>query len=270
MNESGSVSIAVALVCILAVGVSASAIETSVSGEPVEGGSLNTDQLPVGGENAAELVETFEGLIDEVEGSVRETRKPDDSPNASVDYEPTEESAMARRTGTPGVAARMPAQPDRGDQHASESQGFDLNDGLRALPSTPLALLPVFGPFVFAIGYRYAGRLRTLLGVTPVAARFRQANGGERDWFETETSNEVSRAWFRMVRSVDIDRPRSKTPTECATIAVAAGMEPVAVRRLTRAFEEVRYGGAPMTDERRRLARNALRELDVETGGEWA
>jgi hypothetical protein len=80
-----------------------------------------------------------------------------------------------------------------------------------------------------------------------------------------DASNEVYQAWQSMVRQLDIDRLNSRTPAECAIIAVEAGLSQSAVETLTTEFEAVRYGGAPLTNERERSARRALAQLDIET-----
>ena len=80
-----------------------------------------------------------------------------------------------------------------------------------------------------------------------------------------DPSNEVYQAWQSMVRQLDIDRLDSKTPAECAAIALEAGLSQPAVETLTTEFEAVRYGGAPLTNERERSARRALSQLDIET-----
>ena len=65
-----------------------------------------------------------------------------------------------------------------------------------------------------------------------------------------DPSNEIERAWWSMVERFGVDRPHTKTPGECAREAIDAGGDEEAVRTLTRTFEEVRYGGEPITDDR--------------------
>ena len=87
--------------------------------------------------------------------------------------------------------------------------------------------------------------------------------------------NEVYRAWTEMVGHLDLDRPEVRAPAEFRDAAVDAGMEPEDVDRLTELFEEVRYGGAPPTEERESQAVETLRRIErryadgnSRTGGE--
>nr|WP_303646991.1 DUF4129 domain-containing protein [Haloarchaeobius salinus] len=82
------------------------------------------------------------------------------------------------------------------------------------------------------------------------------------------TENEVFRAWVEMTRHLPVDHPRSSTPSEFADAAVEAGVEREDVTELTELFEEVRYGGEPVTDERERRAVEALRHIEAEYGDE--
>lgn len=78
--------------------------------------------------------------------------------------------------------------------------------------------------------------------------------------------NVVYRTWLEMTRHLDVDRRSSRTPGEFADAATEAGMRPDDVRTLTDVFEQVRYGDQPVTDERRRRAREALRHIEATYG----
>lgn len=82
------------------------------------------------------------------------------------------------------------------------------------------------------------------------------------------TENEVFRAWVAMTEHLPVDHPRSSTPAEFADAAVAAGVDREDVRELTELFEEVRYGGEPVTDDRERRAVEALRHIEDEYADE--
>jgi hypothetical protein len=56
------------------------------------------------------------------------------------------------------------------------------------------------------------------------------------------------------------------TTAECASAAVAAGLDRDAVDSLRSLFENVRYGSQPITDEDARRARESLRRMNL--GGE--
>jgi len=69
-----------------------------------------------------------------------------------------------------------------------------------------------------------------------------------------------------MVRHLDLDRPGTMTTSECASAAIEAGLDREAVARLTETYEEVRYGGRPVTDQREEAAEQSRDRLDVGGG----
>ncbi|MFC4407470.1 DUF4129 domain-containing protein [Haloarchaeobius iranensis] len=84
----------------------------------------------------------------------------------------------------------------------------------------------------------------------------------------TGTENEVFRAWVEMTRHLPVEHPRSSTPSEFADAAVGAGVSREDVAELTELFEEVRYGGEPVTADRERRAVDALRHIEDKYGDE--
>lgn len=70
--------------------------------------------------------------------------------------------------------------------------------------------------------------------------------------------NEVYRAWASFQAGVGGD---GEAPDAVAARAVAAGLPESAVTDLTRTFQAVRYGGAEVTPERERRAREALERI---------
>lgn len=88
--------------------------------------------------------------------------------------------------------------------------------------------------------------------VTAQAAGVGRAAGRAADRIQgprsAELENEVYRAWRDMTQHLDVSNPDASTPGEFATAAVDAGMDRSDVRRLTRLFERVRYGGADPAD----------------------
>jgi hypothetical protein len=78
--------------------------------------------------------------------------------------------------------------------------------------------------------------------------------------------NAIYRAWSEMVALLDAPDPRSGTPRQFAAAAVDAGMDPEDVRVLTRTFEEVRYGDAALSEERRERATEAFRRIEAAHG----
>lgn len=71
----------------------------------------------------------------------------------------------------------------------------------------------------------------------------------------------IDEAWAALVAYAPVRRPRSSTPAEVARAAVDGGLPRSAVERLTAVFRDVRYGRYPRTDDRKRVAREALDEI---------
>lgn len=97
-----------------------------------------------------------------------------------------------------------------------------------------------------------------------------EAAGRAADRIESESAfeNEVYRAWSEMTDHLAVDHPDSSTPAEFAEAAVAAGMDPDDVDRLTDLFTGVRYGQAEVTDEREREAVETLRRIEAAYAGD--
>lgn len=79
----------------------------------------------------------------------------------------------------------------------------------------------------------------------------------------TDVENEVYRAWETMTDHLDVEDPATSTPGEFAAAAADAGMDPDDVAALTRLFEETRYGGYEVTDDRSDRALAALRAVEA-------
>jgi hypothetical protein len=77
-----------------------------------------------------------------------------------------------------------------------------------------------------------------------------------------DLENAVYRSWHEMTAHLDVERPDASTPAEFADAAVDAGMDREDVAELTRLFEAVRYGDAPVTEERAERATAALRRIE--------
>ena len=64
-----------------------------------------------------------------------------------------------------------------------------------------------------------------------------------------------------MDERLDLDDRTHLTPRECAAAARDRGADDETVRDLTALFEEVRYGNARVTDERRERAERTVERL---------
>lgn len=80
-------------------------------------------------------------------------------------------------------------------------------------------------------------------------------------WPPSRPANDVHGAWVSMVERADVDRPRTRTPGECARAAVDAGLEDEAVATITQLFVEVKYAGQALTDDRQQRARQWAERL---------
>lgn len=116
--------------------------------------------------------------------------------------------------------------------------------------------------------------LATLLGAAAVAVRYgrglfeRSVDDLPRESVppRIDPDNPIEEQWQWLIRRVDVDRPTQRTTAEYRNAAIDAGFDPDAVTTLAETFEEVRYGGRPVTDERIETARGCARRLAL--GGE--
>lgn len=80
---------------------------------------------------------------------------------------------------------------------------------------------------------------------------------------EPDIENPIYEAWHEMATAVGVTSPASTTPAEFAAAAVEAGVDPADAETLTALFREVRYGDAPVTEDRVELARQTLRRIEA-------
>lgn len=83
---------------------------------------------------------------------------------------------------------------------------------------------------------------------------------------DVPASNPVYSAWREMATEAAESASGTLTANEVAAAADDRGLDDDAVRTLTRLFEEVRYGGRPVTEDRKRRARSALESIDGSGG----
>ena len=263
VNRENALSLLVAVVCIAALGTSAATLESALSTDPDDVIDFRWEQLPTGQEEAKNLKEEMETNKQGANGNPKQVPEPKDGEGQN--------QANANKQ-------------DGNSQGGGTGQGPGPGAGFPSLLDRLLALLRELLPFLLlglgilvAAGllYRYRHRLWALVLVPAgLMAELvpRRANPNARSAPEEtsiedfEPENDVDYAWFEMVKRLDIDSARSKTPGEYAHAARDAGMDPSAVDTITGVFQEVRYGGQSVTDERRRRARQGLRELGIDGG----
>ena len=250
MTTSSTVAAVVAVVCVVAMGVSATTLESSVGTDPDDVIDLDWERLPIGERAAVELKAEMAENGDSVEA---ERPVPADERVPRPQSRPDPGRQDERR---PGGSVDEP-QPMAGMDDSPAGTAPETWDPFRLLAI--VALLAALG----VVAYRYGGRF-----LDRWATEENRANPAP--WPPREPRSEVDRAWFAMVRCLDVERPWTRTPAEFAAAAVDAGMDPDAVEKVTAAFEAVHYGGASVTPTLRERARSGLRRLDLEPEGEPA
>jgi hypothetical protein len=184
----------------------------------------------------------------------------------------------ACRSGSPGL---VPDLSQVGSPVSEESGGLLGGQGTATSPTVATQLLLVLvvvllgavAVIVLTGDYEQGAATggdrpaddETAARVRPDVGAVGEAAGRAADRIEAdgEFENEVYRAWAEMTDPLSVERPESSTPGEFAEAAVAAGLDPDDVDRLTGLFAEVRYGGADPTPERERAAVETLRHVEA-------
>lgn len=285
VNRDSALAVVLAVFCIGAAGVSATTMRSTLSQEPDDVVDIDFSKLPIGEDQGATAKDALEGEGSQQAAAAKENSEgsSDQKPNSGgQDDQQSQSSSSARegqegnagssdRSGQSGQSSQSSGQSGQSAQEGGQS-GTSDNSGTqkggqpglidRLLNLLPLLVLLV----VLVLAYRYRHHLLALgLALASVFGSRETGSAATGPQWPSETpANEVHRAWLSMVDETGIDEPSRRTPAECAAAAIEAGLDPAAVRTLTETFEEVRYGGKPVTDERRERAR---RELDRLGGG---
>jgi len=259
MISRSTLAAALAVLCVVSMGVSATTLESSVRTNPDDVIDLDWKALPIGEESAAEL----KAEMRQNEGSVA-------TEAAAATGDPS--VVERRRSGSGGETAQRAGGREDRMESASQQRGstqppaqVEQSRG-GARPDRPpwdllgLAAVLALLAALAAVVYRYRDRFG--FGATAV-----EAGDDPSPWPPEEPATEVDRAWLAMVRRLDLERPWTRTPAELATAAVEAGMDPEGVHRVTAAFEDVHYGGSWITSAHRERVRAGLARLDVAPEG---
>jgi hypothetical protein len=276
MNSDSYLSVAVALLCVLALGVSATTLESSLSTDPDDVIDLDWEKLPVSQEDAAEVQSEMQGGGESTpDGDGGEEGDSDDS--SSSDSASSDASSDGGETASSQGAETETRQAKKEKQRDQFQEVEALSE--RVVPYQPtlwerlLDLLRGLLPWLIALAslaavgallYRYRDRLLAVATATlPRSTAGDDADESD-DWFAVEPTNEVDRLWLAMARRVDVDDPETTTAAEFADEAVKTGLNPDGVHELTGVFEEIRYGDTPVTEDRKRRARDGFRKIGLD------
>lgn len=263
MNAERYVLVVVAVCCVLAAGVAASTLDSSLQTDPDDAVDLDYSLLPVGEDTVMEIQNEAEGgggNPSSGSGTDSETTKQKRADQGEVAEVtgPDENGDQGKTGGAEESGPQMGMGPgDSGGRGPGDV--FSLLDLLRAL--LPWLVLLV----LLALAYRYRDRLLALGAAVWSWLSDRAANdrADRGTWPRTVPSNAIHRGWLRMVGLTDVDRPQSRTTAECQQAAIDEGFDPDAVQSLTDRFREVRYAGEPVTRERVDDVEESLRRIEA-------
>lgn len=268
MNQETVAWLAVALLSISALGVSATTLESTVSTDANDVINLDYDQVPIGQDTAS-------STLDEIEGSERDgestTQVNRDGPGAaeSASTQPAD-SSRAESSSSEQASQSQSQQQQRseGDTASGGLEPMSLFERILALLTSLLRPLLALAALIAAVGLavRYRERLLALLPDAAPDDPDGPTAAESSNRFEGSPAHAIEGAWLGMVRRLDVEEPETMTTSECAAAAVEAGLDREAVRRLTETYEEVRYGGQPVTEHREQVARQSQRRLELGGG----
>jgi hypothetical protein len=287
VNWDRYLSLLLAVCCVGAAGVASTTLDSTFEQRPDDVVDLDYEELPIGSDQAATLKEAIKGTAGDESGTDPAAAG---DPGAAAEDSPdrgdrTSDSESGDGAGGDASTGSGPDQSGvssgSGDRQTGDSAsagellagtggtGPGENPPGPSLLDRLLNLLPLLVlVLVLVLAYRYRATLAAL--ITGAFDRVEPSTDGSAarvDWPSGQPENQVHAAWLRMVSRAGVEAPRRRTPSECAAAAVDAGLDPDGVGTLTAVFEEVRYGEAPVTEERIERAREGLRRLDARVDG---
>ena len=251
MNTDRLLAAGIALCCIFAIGTSASALGKSVHTNPDDVIDVDYKSLPINPTDAGEL---------------KREAQSKGTPTASQANKQQQQSKQQQSNQQQQRSKSSVSKQRRQSKSSASWKTLDFLDKLLALLHELVRWLVWIVPVFVIVGGVAAGvRFRDRLFDGPG-----DRNTGEYERTPTppttpDPSNEIERAWWAMVERFGVDQPHIKTPGECAREAIDAGGDEDAIRTLTRTFEEVRYGGAPITEDRLARIRHGTDRLGVQS-----
>jgi len=261
MNRSQIVSVAVVGMTLVALGVAATSLETTLTTDPDEEINPNWEALPIDEEVAAAIQDE----MDEDESDQIDTAGTND--DSSSDSEP--ESELATRGEDPAI--QLGPGPftvtEPGHEPPEKQEASPLRSLLPWAIGLGIVLLAV-GTVVYRsnnISNRPTASNSTAdadvhTPASPATTRSAKQNH-QLTWPDAEPTTVVDRAWVQLVEQLDIEQPATATADTCVQRARETGVDIEAVETIATAFEAVQYGGQPASQESVHIER-ALKRLD--------
>ncbi|MFC6955397.1 DUF4129 domain-containing protein [Halorubellus litoreus] len=295
MNWESVATVAVCVACLFAVSTAATTMESTVTTNPDDVIDIDSSELPIGSESAVEVksqVQSEGGPGDDGGGQQQsDGGQAAESGSGSGDSTARSAGESEQSSASGGDGGEGSGGDASGDEQESASSGgasgsssapsvvrslLDrLVDVLQWLLGVLGSLLPVAALVTaVALAVRYRDALRAAIrarladwGLVDSAAS--EDVGGSATSVRTEPAPEtdVAAAWYEFVEALGLGDVRSAAPHECAERAREAGVDASVVEDVNEPFEEVQYGRAPETEERRRRARNGLERFRAQYDG---
>lgn len=258
MSRNAWVHLAVALLAVTAIGVSATTYDSTVETDANDVIDLDYDQVPIGQDHASAVVDRVEQSQDDQDAEPVDSQSNTDETRESSGADSADGSADARSSQseredqTGGHASQ-----DGGNQETASDSWFEL-----------LVTLLVVAGFLAGVTaiVQYGPRLHDHISRSESVPVPDTPGGDTDEWPGRPPANAVDHAWAVMVEHLDLASPTTRTPNECATAAIEAGLDRETVEALTEAFVEVRYGEQPVTERRERIARQSRQRFDRGSG----
>lgn len=272
MDRSGIVPLAVALLCIAALGVASTTLESTLTTDPDEEIDPDWERLPIGQDQAQSIKEEM-GDGEEAGGRASEQRESSESSESAEEGE-SQEDAGGGGTGDESEESRSAGEEGESTGAAARNSGSGVGEGsghggiptlLGLLLSFLLWLLKVLVVIALVVGvavlaYRHRDRFLAAMDRSPPEQEVVAGQIADESWPRADPTSAVDRAWVELVQLVDPEHPSTMTPGEFAATARESGLDSRAVDAITAAFERTHYGGVHPEEEESR-ARDALNRL---------
>ncbi|WP_440991889.1 DUF4129 domain-containing protein [Haloarchaeobius baliensis] len=290
MERENLLSVGLAVCLLFALGASSNALGDAVTTDPDEVIDVDYSSLPFSEDDAGELRDAVTGeqetgpstepgttgqrVVPDDDGEMESVDPDREGPGGGQQLEDGSGDEQRDIPRDRGGDPQDDAGANRDQDGNQEAPGDELGQGStptepeRSLLDRLLALLGRLLPFVLLLGavallYVFRDRLS---GLFDGRDGQRAAQSAPVTWV-ADPEDEVSAAWYEMVSTLGLDQDVSKTPRECERAAREAGADPSLARTLTDLYEEVRYAGQPVTEERSRRARKTVEEFKRQYGG---